>query len=74
MSNTPLTDFIASLADPATFDRFRSDPVATAVAAGLFEDIVRLVVTGHSGALRVRGMQELERAGLAPLITDKLLT
>jgi precorrin-3B methylase len=70
-NETPLTDFIASLADPATLERFRADPTATATAAGLSEDLVNLVVAGHPGTVRVRGIQELEHAGLAPVVSDK---
>lgn len=71
MNKTPLTDFLANLADPATLDKFRTDPAATAAAAGLSEELTKLVVAGHPGAIRVRGVQELERAGLAPKLSDK---
>jgi len=71
MNQTPLTDFIAGLADPAALERFRDDPAAVATAAGLSEDVVALVIGGHPGAIRIRAMQELERAGLAPVVADK---
>ena len=73
MSKTPLTDFIATLADPTTLDRFRDDPAAIAAAAGLPADLIDLVQSGRSWAIRLRAVQELERAGLAPLISDKYL-
>jgi len=72
MHKTPLTDFIASLVDPVTLDRFRADPVATAAAAGLSEDLANLVIAGDPGTIHLRCMQELERAGLAPIVSDKL--
>jgi hypothetical protein len=71
LSNTPLTDFIVGLADPAMLERFRADPAATAAAAGLSEDLIILLISDHSGAIRVRAIQELEHAGLAPLLSDK---
>lgn len=73
MSDTPLTDFLATLADPATLDRFRADPAATAAAAGLSEELIAVVLGGHTGAIRVKAIQELERAGLAPLVSDKFV-
>jgi hypothetical protein len=71
MSETPLTDFIASLADPTILERFRANPAGTAAAAGLSAELANLVIIGHPGVLRVRGIKELERAGLAPLVSDK---
>ena len=71
MSKTPLTDFIATLADPATLERFRLDPAAVVTEAGLPEDLKHLILEGHSGAIRVRAVQELERAGLAPQVSDR---
>jgi hypothetical protein len=71
MSKTPLTDFIATLADPPTLDRFRTDPTAVMLEAGLSSDLVDLVIQGHSGAIRVRAVKELERAGLSPHVSDK---
>lgn len=71
MSKTPLTDFIATLADPITLERFRADPAAVMSKADLSMDLVRLILEGHSGAIRVRAVQELERAGLSPLVSDR---
>ena len=68
---TPLTDFLATLADPVTLDRFRAKPHAVMAEAGLPDDLVQLILKGHSGAIRVRALQELERAGLSPLVTDR---
>lgn len=70
MSSTPLTDFIASLADPAMLERFRANPAGTAAAAGLSAELANLII-GDPGTLLVRGIEELERAGLAPLVSDK---
>jgi len=71
MSTTPLTDFIATLADPATLERFLRDPFTTAAQAGLSDEVAELLVSGHPGAIRVHAIRELERAGLAPLVSDK---
>jgi hypothetical protein len=71
MSETPLTDFLATLADPTTLEKFRYDPAGVLAAAGLSDDLANLVLFGDSGAIRVRGIQELERAGLAPIVSDK---
>jgi hypothetical protein len=73
MTETPLTDFLANLADPSKLDRFRNDPATTAAAAGLSTDLIALLVSGHIGAIRLRGVQELERAGMAPPISDRWL-
>src|ERR1039458_9991298 len=71
MSNTPLTDFIATLADPIALERFRADPQAVMSEAGLPENLTKLILEGHSGAIRVRAVQELERAGLSPRVSDQ---
>ena len=71
MSTTPLTDFIATLADPATLERFLADPFTTAAQAGLSQEVAELLVSGHPGAIRVHAIRELERAGLAPLVSDR---
>lgn len=71
MSNTPLTDFVATLADPFTLERFRLDPAAVVSQAKLPIDLARLILDGTPGAIRVRAVQELERAGLAPIVSDK---
>ena len=60
-----------SLADPLTLESFRADPVGTGVAADLSDDLVKLLVSSHAGAIRVRGVQELEPAGLALMVSDK---
>jgi hypothetical protein len=46
MSQTPLSDFITTLADPAALERFRSDPAAAVAAAGLSEE-GRVVTSGE---------------------------
>ena len=71
MSSTPLTDFLATLSDPITLERFRSNPEAVMSEASLPKDLVRLILEGHSGAIRVRAVQELEHAGLSPRVSDK---
>jgi hypothetical protein len=69
MSRTPLTDFLASLADPIKLERFRVDSTAVVTEAGLPLDLAQLILEGHSGAIRVRAVQELERAGLSPRVS-----
>jgi len=71
MSKTPLTDFIATLADPSILERFRVNPASVVSEAGLTPDLAHLILDGHSGAIRVRGVQELEQAGLSPRVSDK---
>jgi hypothetical protein len=71
MSDTPLTDFIATLANPVLLERFRRDPYAVLSEAGLSKELTSLILEGHPGAIRVRAVQELERAGLAPLVSDQ---
>jgi len=70
MSETPLTDFLATLADPTELERYRRDPDAVLAEAGLSEDLAALVRAGHSGAIRVRAVQELEQAGLSPVVSN----
>jgi hypothetical protein len=71
VAQTPLLDYLAQLADPANLDSFREDPAGHAARAGLSEELSSLVLAGHRGALRVRGVKELEEAGLAPVVSDK---
>jgi precorrin-4 methylase len=71
VSDTPLTDFLATLAEPTALARFRADPDGVIAAAGLPDDLAALVRDGHPGAIRVRAVKELEAAGLAPLVSDK---
>jgi precorrin-3B methylase len=71
MSKTPLTDFIATLAEPTTLERFRLNPSAVVSEAYLPLDLAQLILEGNSGAIRVQAVQELERAGLSPLVSDK---
>ncbi|HEV2638814.1 MAG TPA: SAM-dependent methyltransferase [Actinocrinis sp.] len=70
-AGTPLTDYLATLADPAQLAAFRADPAGHTAQAGLSEELAALVLAGHSGALRVRAVKELEQAGLAPVVSDK---
>lgn len=71
MSKTPLTDFIATLADPVRLERFRADPAAYMKKAKLSRELMQLLLDGHSGAIRIQAVHELERAGLSPLVSDK---
>lgn len=68
---TPLTDFLATLADPETLDRFRRDPQRVVDEVGLSPEDRAAVLAGIRGPLRLRGIWELERAGLSPLISDR---
>jgi hypothetical protein len=71
MSGTPLTDFVATLAEPSALERFRSEPAAMATEAGLAPDLLKLILDGDSHAIRIRAIQELEGAGLSPQLSDK---
>jgi precorrin-3B methylase len=71
MSRTPLTDFVAILAEPSALERFRSEPAAMATEAGLTPDLLKLILEGDSHAIRIRAIQELEGAGLSPQLSDK---
>src|SRR5262245_22439716 len=71
MSATPLTDFLATLADPLALEKFRADPFGAVRRAKLSPELAQLVLEGHPGAIRIRAVQELERAGLSPLVSDK---
>lgn len=68
---TPLTEFIATLADPTMLEHFRNDPNSVMLEAGLSEDLRNLIQEGHSGAIRIRAVQELEHVGLSPKVSDK---
>src|SRR5689334_4486024 len=71
MGETPLTEFLATLANPLSLESFRADPGAFVSHAKLPADLAQLILEGHPGAIRVRAVQELERAGLSPLVSDK---
>lgn len=69
--DTPLTDFVASLAEAEVFERFRRAPREVLDETALGEDARAVLLGDHRGLLRLRGIQELERAGLSPLVSDK---
>ncbi|GAO44095.1 SAM-dependent methyltransferase [Flavihumibacter petaseus] len=71
MPDTPLTDFLASLADPVKLELFTENPVAYLEKAGLSQELTNLILRGHSGAIRIEAVRELERAGLSPVVSDK---
>lgn len=69
--DTSLTDFVTSLANPEVFERFRQNPQEVLSKTQLSDEGKAILLGDFRGLLRVRGIQELERAGLSPLITDK---
>ena len=70
-SKTPLTDFLARLSDPRFLDKYNQNPQAVFDASGLGEEYRSLIQSGNRGLIRVRAIQELEKAGLASMVTDK---
>jgi hypothetical protein len=70
--STPFADFLASLSDPETLERYELDPVAASGAAGLTETQKQAMFSGNRGAIRMEAVRELEAAGLSPLISDKI--
>jgi siroheme synthase len=70
-SLTPLTDFIATLAEPGLLQRYRADPAAVIAEARLPAELTELLLQEHSGAIRVRAVLELESAGLSPRVSDQ---
>lgn len=72
MLATPLSDFLYTLADPANLARFRADPREYCRMAGLEQQHTDAVLEMQGGLLRVLALKELEQAGLAPAVTDKL--
>jgi hypothetical protein len=74
MTKTPLTDFLATLADPLALDHFRADPRSVVEHAKLPVELADLVLQGHPGAIRVHAVKELEAAGLSPLISQYFIS
>lgn len=72
-ANTPLTSFLVSLADPHVLDAYRKNPDAVLDAARLSKEQGKAVREGLRGRLRLEALAELERAGYAALVTDKLV-
>ncbi|MDJ0352301.1 SAM-dependent methyltransferase [Pseudarthrobacter sp. PH31-O2] len=70
--NTPLTSFLVALADPAVLEAYRRGPDALLAAARLSAEEAEAIRQGHRGRLRLGALAELERAGYAALVTDKL--
>ncbi|GAA5202132.1 hypothetical protein GCM10023322_83390 [Rugosimonospora acidiphila] len=73
-SLTPLTDFLVAMASPENLDKFRSEPAATMRDYGLTDRQAEAVTSGERGWIRMEAVRELESAGLAPVITDKIDT
>ncbi|HAP90465.1 MAG TPA: hypothetical protein DCR15_12305 [Arthrobacter bacterium] len=71
-ANTPLTSFLVSLADPSVLAGYRRDPASVVAAANLSPEETTAVLEGQRGRLRLGALAELERAGYAALVTDKL--
>lgn len=72
-ANTPLTSFLVSLADPHVLDAYRKNPEVVVAAARLSREQGEAVQEGLRGRLRLDALAELERAGYAALVTDKLV-
>lgn len=71
-ANTPLTSFLVSLADPSVLEAYRRNPETVLAAAGLRVEDAMAVLEGQRGRLRLGALAELERAGYAAMVTDKL--
>ena len=71
---TPFSDFLASLSDPATLERYQLDPVNLIRAHGLTGAQESALLSGNRGAIRMEGVLELEAAGLSPVVSDKIPT
>lgn len=69
---TPLTSFLASLSDPKELDAYRHNPDAVLGAAGLSPAEQHAVREGLRGWLRLTALKELENAGYAAVVSDKL--
>jgi precorrin-6B methylase 1 len=72
--HTPFSDFLASLSDPATLERYQLDPVNLIRSHGLTEAQEIALLSGNRGAIRMEGVRELEAAGLSPIVSDKIPT
>lgn len=71
--DTPLNDFIADLANPQLLARYRANPLEVLAGAGLSDTQQQLLSSNERGLLRVRLLQELERTGYAPLVSNNLV-
>ena len=69
---TPFSDFLASLSDPATLERYQLDPVNLIRLHGLTKAQEAALRSGDRGAIRMEAVRELEAAGLAPVVSDKI--
>lgn len=68
---TPMNDFVARFGHPAVLARYLANPSEVVSEAGL-SDVEQHWLNGSDrGLLRVRLIQELEKAGYAPLVSDK---
>ncbi|GGC84123.1 hypothetical protein GCM10011512_08670 [Tersicoccus solisilvae] len=72
LAPTPLTSLLVELADPVAAERYRVDPNAYLAGRGIDETSGYAVLENLRGRMRLEAQRELERAGLAPLVTDKL--
>ncbi|PEU18132.1 MULTISPECIES: SAM-dependent methyltransferase [unclassified Bacillus (in: firmicutes)] len=71
LSKTPLIDFLSRFSNQEFLDKYNKNPQEVLDESGLREEYRYLIKNGNRGLLRIRATQELEKAGLAPMITDK---
>src|SRR4051794_38020260 len=70
--STPFSDFLVSLADPDALERYALDPITMIRESRLTEAQENALLSGNRGAIRMEAVRELERAGLSPVVTDKI--
>ncbi|WP_332852301.1 SAM-dependent methyltransferase [Duganella sp. S19_KUP01_CR8] len=68
---TPMNDFISRLRNPAFLASYLANPSEQLAKAGLSDVEQHWLSTSDRGLLRVRLIQELEKAGFSPLVSDK---
>lgn len=71
-TQTPLCDFLVKLADSAYLDSFRKNPEAILDSSALSADLRNLILSQNRGLIRIRAVQELEKAGFSPVYTNKI--
>ncbi|MFC4811675.1 SAM-dependent methyltransferase [Paenibacillus sp. GCM10023250] len=71
LAKTPLNDFLALLADPKYLDHYKQSKAELIETSGLSEEYRSLLKEGNRGRIRIKAIQELEEAGLAPKLSDK---
>lgn len=72
IADTTLTTFLASLADPKALDAYRRNPGRVLEGSGLSPTEQHAVRQGLRGWLRLAALKELEEAGFAAKVSDKL--